>query len=194
MFWPGGFRALFGRADTLREQVVPVVACLGADWVERCAAISSAFRRSDDAGRCALDAAFGAERETSRPLDPAVRAAAEAIVRDDGTTHLADLARRLELSPRQLRRRFGNAAEISPKEFARLRRVRASAASAVLDASPWVDVAATGGFADQAHLAREFRQLIGVTPSDFGRHARRIAHELRQPGDAQVADQDDVPD
>jgi AraC-like DNA-binding protein len=182
MFWPGGWKALFARTEGLFEQVVPVVQSLGTVWAERCSGAAVAFRESDEAGRRALDGAFDAALSAALPPDPTVRLAAETIVREDGKTHLADLARRLGLSPRQLRRRFRSAAELSPKEFARLRRVRASAASAVLAANPWADVAVTGGFADQAHLAREFRQLVGVTPSDFSRHARRIDHDLLPPG------------
>ncbi len=58
----------------------------------------------------------------------------------------------------------------------RLQRMRASAVAAVRQSERWVDVAAEHGYADQAHLVREYRRLIGLTPVGFGDHTDRIRH------------------
>lgn len=42
------------------------------------------------------------------------------------------------------------------------------------DALQWVDVAAEAGYADQAHLSREFRKITGLRPSELPNH---LAHE-----------------
>ncbi|NRQ40718.1 helix-turn-helix domain-containing protein [Nonomuraea sp. NN258] len=53
--------------------------------------------------------------------------------------------------------------------LARLRRwARLRAAIACLPGHPVADAAAMAGFADQAHLARTARDLIGRTPSSIG--------------------------
>ena len=35
----------------------------------------------------------------------------------------------------------------------------------------WAGLAADRGYADQAHLIREFRAMAGVTPADYARDA-----------------------
>jgi AraC-like DNA-binding protein len=52
--------------------------------------------------------------------------------------------------------------------LARQTRVCALAAEAMGTAAPsWASLAVKYGYADQAHLAREFRELTGLTPSRF---------------------------
>jgi AraC-like DNA-binding protein len=73
------------------------------------------------------------------------------------------------LSVRQLQRRFLNATGLTPKQFARVQRWRATAIKLAGDAeSKLVDCAAELGFTDQAHLSREVR--------DFDRSLAEIFH------------------
>jgi AraC-like DNA-binding protein len=76
-------------------------------------------------------------------------------------TAVTDIARELHLSERQLRRHCLDAFGYGPKTLERvlrlgqaLRRARAG--------MPFATVAATTGYADQAHLAREVRALAGL--------------------------------
>jgi AraC-like DNA-binding protein len=109
------------------------------------------------------------------PLDTVVRTAVLAIVAARGEAPLADLAAAVGVSPRQLQRRFSAAVGLSPKQFARVRRLR-SALLHVVEGSPmsWAAVAADLGFADQAHLIREFGALAGLTPVAVAERVRQI--------------------
>jgi AraC-like DNA-binding protein len=95
-----------------------------------------------------------------------------------GTVPIADLARETGWTPRHLGTRFRNEFGLTPKAAARVvrfdrarrllqRRVEAGGAPAL------ADLAAAGGYYDQAHLAREFRELAGCAPS------RWLAEEFR---------------
>lgn len=78
------------------------------------------------------------------------------------------LADQVNLSVSQLERGFTKHVGLGPKLLARQTRVAALAAEAMTPASPgWALLAAKYGYADQAHLAREFRELTGLTPSGF---------------------------
>lgn len=80
------------------------------------------------------------------------------------------------LSERQFRRRFIDLVGLTPKEFARIRRLRRSAMK-LLDASfGWADIAAETGYADQAHLSRDYARMLGVTPTSFVERLARIRH------------------
>lgn len=81
----------------------------------------------------------------------------------------AQLSEALGLSDRDTRRHFASAMGCSPKYWLRLHRL-----SAVLGDPGFqqgretlADIAAAFGFADQAHLAREFRLLAGMPPSAY---------------------------
>jgi AraC-like DNA-binding protein len=55
--------------------------------------------------------------------------------------------------------------------------MRSSAVDAVSsERTRWVDIAAERGYSDQAHLVREFRQILGLTPTAFDAHIGRIRH------------------
>lgn len=173
-FWPGTAGALLGvDLDALREQVVPAARVLEPAWVEELAA-SLATCDEPGSGATALDAALG-ELRPAAPLDDAVMTAVFRLLQDH-ERRPSELAREVGLSPRQLRRRFRAAVGLSAKELARIERLRAAAVGTVLGDRPWVDLAAAGGYADQAHLVREFRRLLGLTPTGFDAHARRIRH------------------
>jgi AraC-like DNA-binding protein len=109
-----------------------------------------------------------ARLEPSREPGPQVREAVRLIRVSRGRITVRWLASQLNLSISQLERGFTRHVGIGPKLLARQTRVCALAAEAMGPASPaWALLAAKYGYADQAHLVREFRELTGLTPSRF---------------------------
>lgn len=161
-FLPGAARALLGVASaSIREQVVPFDD-------ERVA-------RALSAGPAAVESLF--VRLGWEGPDPAVFELTRRILVSDGTAPVGDLTAGFDLSYRQLLRRFYEAAGLTPKEFARLRRLRAACLEAVASAEPsWAAVSAGAGFADQSHLAREFRGIFGWPPRLVHEYLRQIEH------------------
>ena len=115
------------------------------------------------------------------PPDRAVQGATR-LLADPGTS-VADACDRVGLSERQLRRRCRQAVGYGPKTLQRILRFRRFVAwTAPAGAGPALDlagpalnlagpalnlagIAAAAGYADQAHLTRECRDLAGMTPT-----------------------------
>lgn len=97
--------------------------------------------------------------------DPAVRAAVAALDRGDAVGEAAD---RLGWTSRRLARRFAEQVGLTPKRFARVRRLQRVLGRAGGGEVPdWARVAAECGYHDQAHLIHEFRALAGMTPTEY---------------------------
>ena len=76
-----------------------------------------------------------------------------------------DLCARLGWSPREVRRRFAAALGFGPKVMQRMVRFQLALAEARrVPTRSLSQLAASAGYADQAHMTREFRALAGTTP------------------------------
>lgn len=99
-------------------------------------------------------------------------AMAEAIAGNPALIHLDDVAAQLLVSSRTLQRMAKKYVGVGPAALIRRRRLQEAADHA--RTHPEVDlaeVAATFGYADQAHLANDFQQFLGFTPSSYRRTA-----------------------
>lgn len=109
--------------------------------------------------------------------DPVVARAFALLSASEGRARIGALCDELGVSPRHLSRRFGAQVGLGPKtvarqlRFAALRR-RLDTVGAGAAQRSWTELALAAGYFDQAHLIREFRELAGITPSEFV--ARRI--------------------
>lgn len=157
---------LTNRTPGLDELGIPELtalpARLAADpaWPERFARV--------DAALLGLLAASG-----TRP-DPEVAWAWSRLAASGGRTGVAELAAGTGWSRRHLLTRFRAQVGLAPKQAGRVLRFQRAAALLVptlADAHEPVrgisDVAATCGYADHAHLVREFHALAGCTPSRY---------------------------
>ncbi|WP_035757439.1 helix-turn-helix domain-containing protein [Granulicoccus phenolivorans] len=101
--------------------------------------------------------------EPGRDLPADLAHAWQVLGRYAGRVRVADLAAEVGWSRRHLVTRFRAEFGLAPSELARLHRFGAAQAYARAGTG-WSEVAARAGYADQAHLAREFRTLSGQTP------------------------------
>jgi AraC-like DNA-binding protein len=87
---------------------------------------------------------------------------------DRTVRRLADLSERAGIGPRTLQRMFLQYAGVSPTWVIRRYRLL-EAAESVREGKrvSWAEIAAGLGYADQAHLTRDFRAAIGQTPSAY---------------------------
>jgi AraC-like DNA-binding protein len=167
-FHPGAGGALLGvDARTLRDNLVP--------FPEE----NELFRAIAHGGIDGLDKHL--QQRIARPdwqgVDPVVREVTRRIVASDGTLPVSELIADLNLSYRQVLRRFHQASGLTLKEFARLRRLRAACLDAIrCDTPRWAGISADAGFSDQAHLAREFSDIYGWPPRLVHEYLRRIQH------------------
>lgn len=93
---------------------------------------------------------------------------AEALQRRPQIARIAPLVRDTGWSDDRLQRHFRRQFGMGPKRYARLLRFRAVVEEAhAAPAIDWCRVAADNGYADQAHLTREFREFAGMTPAAF---------------------------
>ena len=98
----------------------------------------------------------------------------ESLRHTTGRPGVAELAARLGVSDRHLRRLVMDETGISPRQFARIQRFHALLRSADAAQRPaWAALAFHHGYADQPHLIREVQDLAGVTPARL--HAERRA-------------------
>lgn len=161
----GGFDGIevLGHAGrNLWEQVGETVA-----GPERLAQISRAFR-----ARCATSPA------STGHVRPELVEAWRLVLASRGRISMDSLARHVALSPRQLRTEFTRELGIGPKSAARLARFEAAltliAGAVHAGRNPDLsDLAAETGYADHAHLTREFGRFAGTAPSLWIRQERR---------------------
>ena len=117
-----------------------------------------------------------------RPAGPrAVRAALD-ILHDRlvDPPSLAELARAVDARPFPLLRAFRAATGLPPHAY--LNQLRVRRARALLDDGlrP-ADIAARIGFADQAHLSRHFKRIVGVPPGAYAQGRRRNVQDEPEP-------------
>lgn len=95
--------------------------------------------------------------------EPWVRAAVDAVQRG---ASVPELAAEAGWSERQLRRRCLDVFGYGPKTLGRVLRMN-TALELARAGTPFAEVAAVTGYADQAHLTRDWRDLTGATPTEL---------------------------
>lgn len=114
---------------------------------------------------------LGGGRDAARPSGAAARVEAyDAVIAADpaAALDLSVFAAAAGVTRFQVIRDFKRAAEMTPGQYVRDRRVRL--ACALIGAGmPLAAVAAEAGFADQSHLTRAFKAVKGVTPAVWRR-------------------------
>lgn len=163
---PAGARALLGvPAAELAHAVVSLDALLGPQADELLERLHA--ERGWTARFALLDAALAARvrDRAARPPGP-VDHAWRLITASRGAARIADLAHAVGYSRRRLDVRFAREYGVAPKQLARL--VRFERSHQLLKADPerrLAALAATCGYYDQAHMAREWNALAGCPPS-----------------------------
>ncbi|WP_019203460.1 AraC family transcriptional regulator [Tsukamurella sp. 1534] len=103
---------------------------------------------------------------SERTVQPDAAAAWDHLARHDGNVTVAELTERSGWSARYLAMKFTAEFGMGIKQAARL--MRFDAARRELEAgAPAADVAVRRGYADQAHLSREVRAFLGLSPSAY---------------------------
>lgn len=106
----------------------------------------------------------------------------ERIARQRGTAPLAPLLAELSIGQRQLERQFRVLVGITPKQYSRLRRVGHARQQLKQDPrSLLLDVALGAGYFDQAHFIHDFRSVVGLTPGQYRKRARRSERTKKRP-------------
>ncbi|WP_421724619.1 helix-turn-helix domain-containing protein [Bauldia sp.] len=117
--------------------------------------------------RFAITEAFVADRlNRGATPSPGVAWGYRQLVGTGGRMPISALAESVGWSRKHLAARFREEVGASPKTVARIARFNRAVAVARSDtAGGWADVAAACGYADQAHLVREFGTFAGATPA-----------------------------
>ena len=144
----------------------PLLGALGHELVAAVAALA------DRDARLAFLDAFLAARLADAHVDVRVRRAIVAVEGAGGDIDVGSLSARVAASPRQLTRLFRDCMGMGPKRFGRIVRAQAALRRLVQGETPLAELAADLGYADQAHLTRELRQLFGVAPARLARKIR----------------------
>jgi AraC-like DNA-binding protein len=162
-FTPLGARQFFGLPmSELRDRMVELDDVLGFDGIalrERLGEASDWDRRFDIAENY-----IAGRLAEAHALSPEIAWAYRTVIASGGRTRISALAGEIGWSRKHLAAKFADAIGIGPKTLSRIVRFnRALSLSKRQD--DWAGIAADCGYADQAHLAREFRQLAGETPT-----------------------------
>jgi AraC-like DNA-binding protein len=160
-FRAGRFRPWLGAAvSTLTDRARPARDVFGAALPRH--------ERHPEAMRRAVEAFLGGHLP---PDDPAATRAGDVvdrIVAEPDLTRVDELAPRVGLTVRRLQRLFAEHVGVPPKWVIRRYRLnevtQRLAAGATLD---WARLATELGYADQAHLTRDFTEMVGEPPTRY---------------------------
>jgi AraC-like DNA-binding protein len=162
---PGAVRAFIDRpAADLSNRIVPLADVFGprVEGLER-----EVLGPDDETGFTAMTAWLRARR-IAQPTTGVAVALVDRIAKDPTITTVAALARVAGYGPRALQKLFREEVGASPKwVIARHRLQEAALRIERGDGPSLAALAAELGYADHAHLARDFKRAVGKSPTAF---------------------------
>lgn len=169
----GAFRAIVDEsASRFANRIVPLT-----DLFDEAATLQHAVMEPDDDGEgFAVLEAWLRRRATHGDADDIQWAMAlvETIAATPDITTVAQLAETSGDTLRSIQRLFRDYVGASPKWVIRRNRLQEVAARIERGQVPTLTTLANElGYADQAHLTRDFKSVVGKTPTDFARSVQR---------------------
>ena len=173
---PGAAEALFGvHADELAGRHTALDELWGGrvkSMRDRLGEATSLAQRLD-----AFEALLLERLPAVRGLHPAV---AQALGQLAGDASVHDVVRQSGYSHRRFIALFARAVGLTPKVYSRVRRFqRALQRTHLSGDGSLAALAADAGYSDQSHFNREFRECVGITPSQYRDASPRFAHHVR---------------
>ncbi len=176
LFEPGGQSAFHSeRASRFTDTIIDAEQIWG--HVTR-ALRSDLIAEKDTAVQCEIIEKFLVDRLQNRPAEDEKLSAMVAALRSG--EQVTALQKRMFTSQRQIHELFDRRIGIRPKLFSRLERFSATLADSAATSnasSPAYD----HGYADQAHMTREFREFSGATPTAHAGVAQQVNHAHMEP-------------
>jgi AraC-like DNA-binding protein len=166
-FRPGAVRSILRcDAEALGPWGVELEAVCGRHAQSLVADLAAA--NAAEARRAALEA-WTRLRIAAMPGADRVVLTASALLTQSPWSTVDKVADALDVSARQLRRNFIAACGYGPKTLQRIMRLQRTLrlATAPTRLTGLADLAAAAGYADQAHMSREFQDLTGFTPARY---------------------------
>jgi AraC-like DNA-binding protein len=178
--WGAGL-CIRGPLHEATDRLPPLADVLGPD----AAALEEAVRSRDDlAGRVEAATRWLLLRASrARPVPRVLVAAARLAEATRGRLPVAVLAEETGTGHRRLQRLFRDHVGVGPKTLSRIARVQGVIRR--LRAGPrasWAHVGIDAGYADQAHLTREFSDIVGLPPTAYAREAHLVADLFAREG------------
>lgn len=172
MLAPAAGYLMAGPVDAFTDRHVPLAEVLGTDTealVARVRAVMNADPHDVTAQRAAVAAVEGALRHFL-PIDvegELINAVVADIEDDPEVLRVAQVCDRFGLSERALQRLVRRRLGLTPKWLIQRRRLQEAAGRLRAGSTTHAEIAAALGYADQAHLIRDFACITGMTPGQF---------------------------
>lgn len=167
VFRPGGLHAFLNvPADAFRDKNVS----LDLVWGSMVQTLRDCLRSASDPAKKfqILEVALLSRINERVQLNSAVRYALVEFERKRQIPMVRELAHEAGLSRRRFAQLFREQVGLTPKLYCRLRRFQNALKQIASGASvDWAQLALAAGYCDQAHLAHEFHDFSGLSPSAF---------------------------
>lgn len=182
MLAPAAGYLVAGAVDAFTDRHVPLPEVLGADGehlTDRVRAVM-ADDPYDVTAHSLATAACEAALRRFLPIDregELVNAIVAHVENDPGVLRVAQVCDAFSLSERALQRLVRRRLGLTPKWLIKRRRLQEAAGRLRDGTTTQVEIAAALGYADQAHLIRDFTHVIGMTPGQFS----ALQHPVARP-------------
>ncbi|HEY4288683.1 MAG TPA: AraC family transcriptional regulator [Puia sp.] len=172
VFRPDAFHRLFNiPAGKLKDKIIPLTDISNSLY-------ESIFSAPAINKKIALAEAFF--NKLSPTADPLITASLDYIIKQQGQVTIDQLISFTGLHPRQLERKFTTSIGLSPKKFSGITRMHLFLKQLRQEKLSLTQCAYECGYYDQAHLIREFRQITGLTPSQYQKSTTPLASNFLQ--------------
>ena len=167
-FRPVMFQALLGASmASITDRVVPLEQVVGTSARRWARAIDAA--RAPEEKVALTEALLTPLLGTPSPRLERIRDLVERIAVDRSILRVEDIARASDQDTRALQRCFRTYVGVSPKSVIQGYRLHEAAIQLRAPHPPSLaELAASLGYADQAHFGRDFKRTVGQTPRAFG--------------------------
>jgi AraC-like DNA-binding protein len=149
--------------STITDQTIPTKEV----WPDQLERIENSMLQATTEQRIAFAEMFLLGKLHPQRVDERIISCVNAIIRESGNVSTDTLANEFAIGRRALERRFSAAVGLSPKVLARI--IRFNRALQLIENNDlnFTVVAHEGGFYDQAHFIRDFRDFTGLNPKQY---------------------------